>query len=297
MPSRKPKSDLSSAALSSVAASPSAMDKQSEQVDAAFEQVEHAMRRLEQAHKDFATARDEVAHQHRLTLLGTMVGAIAHEINNVLTPALSYSQLALAQPSDPALTKKALERAANGAVAISKITATILEFAKDRRFHVERGGQYGVLGSEIRQCNVEQVVHQAIGCLVRDPVKDGVRLEIEVDPALGVATEAIMLQQVLVNLFANAVRSMRGSNGRLQIVGERVGDDVVIDVLDNGPGVAPEIAARLFTGVVSGEVPRGTGGTGLGLLISRMLIESDGGSLELMKSQIGAHFRVTLPVI
>ncbi len=258
-------------------------------VDSALEQVEGAMRRLEQAHKEFAAARDEVAHQHRLTLLGTMVGAIAHEINNVLTPALSYSQMALAQPQDAALTKKALERAASGAVAVSKITGTILEFAKDRRFHVERGG------AVVRQCNVEQVVHQALGCLVRDPTKDGVRLEIEVDPGLVAATDGIILQQVLVNLLANAVRAMRPAGGRLRIVGERVGDDVAVEVWDNGPGVPADIAARLFTGVVSGEVPRGTGGNGLGLLISRMLVESDGGSLELMESEVGARFRVVLP--
>lgn len=261
-------------------------------LESALAQVDDMMHRLAQAHRDFAAARDEVAHQHRLTLLGTMVGAIAHEINNVLTPALSYAQLALSRPDDAALAKKALERAASGATIVSKITGTILEFAKDRRFHVEQGGH------SRRQCDMEQVVHQALGSLIRDPAKDGVRIELDVPTNLIAATDGILLQQVLVNLISNSVRAMRGRSGRLLIQGGRTNELVWLEVTDSGPGVPKEIATRLFTGVVSGSggVPRGTGGGhGLGLLISRMLIESDGGTLELVPTEAGAKFKVSLP--
>ena len=266
------------------------------QISGALSQVEQAMERLSRAHRDFATARDEVAHQHRLTLLGTLVGGIAHEINNVLTPALSYAQMALSRPEDTALAKKALERAAAGVTTVSKITGTILEFAKDRRFHVEQGG------SGKRCCDIEQTVHQAIGCLVRPPARDGVRLEIEVSASVMAATDAILLQQVLVNLFSNAVRAMKGSGGTLRVAGGQRHDLAWVEVTDTGTGVPREIAAKLFTGVISGEsggggVPRGTGGGhGLGLLISRMLIESDGGTLNLMPSEHGARFRIEIPL-
>jgi len=270
------------------------------QITGALSQVDQAMERLTRAHRDFATARDEIAHQHRLTLLGTLVGGIAHEINNVLTPALSYAQMALSRPEDAALAKKALERAAAGVTTVSKITGTILEFAKDRRFHVEQGG----VGK--RCCDVEQTVHQAVGCLVRPPSRDGVRLEIEVSTGVMAATDAILLQQVLVNLFSNSIRAMRGSGGLRRITGGQRHDLAWIEVVDSGAGVPKEIAAKLFTGVVSGEsmgsseggVPRGTGGGhGLGLLISRMLIECDGGTLNLMPSEHGARFRIEIPLV
>lgn len=290
MAKRKPKH------ISPPPAAASSSSARGEQLDGALSQVEQAMERLAQAHHDFAAARDEVAHQHRLTLLGTLVGGIAHEINNVLTPALSYAQMALSRPEDAALAKKALERAAAGATTVAKITGTILEFAKDRRFHVEHGGVVK------RCCDIEQVVHEAIGCLVRPPARDGVRLEIEVTSGVMAATDAILLQQVVVNLLSNAVRAMKGQGGTLTVRGGQRHDLAWIEVSDTGPGVPREIAARLFTGVVSGggehpHVPRGTGGGhGLGLLISRMLVESDGGALVLMPHDGGARFRIELPV-
>jgi signal transduction histidine kinase len=265
---------------------------QNEPLDSALAQVDDAMQRLAQAHREFASARDEVAHQHRLTLLGTMVGAIAHEINNVLTPALSYAQLALSRPEDAALAKKALERAASGATMVSKITGTILDFAKDRRFHVEQGGH------QRRECDVEQVVHEALGSLVRDPAKDGIRVELDVPAGLIAAIDGVLLHQVLVNLMCNAVRAMRGKGGRMVVQGGMQDGLIWLEVTDTGPGVPKEIASRLFTGIVSGgaHVPRGTGGGhGLGLMISRMLVESDGGTLELVPHNAGARFRITLP--
>lgn len=295
MAKRKPKN------ITPPLAAASSPSERGEQLDGALSQVEKAMERLTQAHRDFAAARDEVAHQHRLTLLGTLVGGIAHEINNVLTPALSYAQMALSRPEDAALAKKALERAAAGATTVAKITGTILEFAKDRRFRVELGVEQG--GSGRRCCDVEQVVHEAVGCLVRPPARDGVRLEIEVTPGVMAATDAILLQQVVVNLLSNAVRAMKGRGGTLTIRGGQRNDLAWIEVRDTGPGVPREIANRLFTGVVSGggeatHVPRGTGdGHGLGLLISRMLIESDGGTLVLMPQEQGARFRIELPLM
>jgi signal transduction histidine kinase len=209
--------------------------------------------------------------------------------------------MALSRPEDAALAKKALERAAAGATTVAKITGTILEFAKDRRFHVEQGGEQGDAGK--RCCDIEEATQLAVGCLVRPPARDGVRLDIEISTGVMAATDSILLQQVLVNLLSNAVRAMKRSGGVLRVTGGQRHDLAWIEVTDTGPGVPAEIASRLFTSVVSGSgddphVPRGTGGGhGLGLLISRMLIESDGGTLNLMPSEIGARFRIEIPVV
>ncbi len=101
------------------------------------------------------------------------------------------------------------------------------------------------------------------------------------------------LIQVLSNLILNAYQAMDGK-GIMVLTSARQGDRAMIEVIDDGPGLPEGMKERLFEPFAStkGEEE----GSGLGLYISRSILEGLGGSLELVPSQIGAHFRVTLPV-
>ncbi len=145
-------------------------------------------------------------HTQRLASLGTLAGLIAHEFNNILTPVLTYSQLALQSPGDPVLTRKALEKAVEGAQRAAEIASAILGFSRDDT-DVPRGTS--ALAS---RADVAAAVKAALSCLAREPHKDGITLDIEIDhPPTGplvVAMRPIALQQILLNLILNARTAM-----------------------------------------------------------------------------------------
>lgn len=116
---------------------------------------------------------------------------------------------------------------------------------------------------------------------------------------LTVPADAARLHQVLTNLLANATRhSPRG--GEVRIEASRVGTEVRIDVVDQGPGIAPEQRAQVFERFVRGNSPAvtgqiSTGGTGLGLAIVRWAVTLHGGRIEVADTDEGCTMRVTLP--
>lgn len=106
--------------------------------------------------------------------------------------------------------------------------------------------------------------------------------------------DADRLQQVLVNLLSNAVKY---SDAAVRVVARRLGDRVVIDVVDDGPGLGEGDPERLFDKFYRGASAVGTEGTGLGLYVSRALVEAQGGTLTASSVPgWGSRFQVELPV-
>jgi len=111
---------------------------------------------------------------------------------------------------------------------------------------------------------------------------------------LTVYADAEKLRQILINLLANAIKFC-GEGGRVDVTHEEIGDEVVIRVRDNGPGIAPEHRERIFEPFtqVDGGFTQTHGGTGLGLAISRELALGMGGKLTV-ESEIGEGSTFTL---
>lgn len=251
-------------------------------------QVEALLAHFGQLEAQFQQVREGLAQSHRLATLGTIASVIAHEYNNILTPVISYAQLALAQPEDAALTRKALEKALAGAERAAKISASLLGFARE--------------ADEKHAARLPAVVDDTIACMARAPEKDGVRVAIDV-PDVQVAISATNLQQVLLNLVLNARHAMRRRGGHIKINGRKQGAMLVLDVIDDGPGVPAEIRERLFEPFVTAPTPQdGDGaarprGTGLGLMICRDLIRNAGGTIECETEEgKGTTFHITLPL-
>ncbi len=255
-----------------------------------------------------AAMGDDVARTHRLATLGTLAASIAHEVNNILTPVLSYAQLALASPEDRELTQKALQRAVDCTTKASRIGSAMLGFVR-----VTPGGG----GMEPRETSVAVAVADAVLCLGRDLAKDGIALVVRVDPKLTAAIEHVSMQQVVLNLLLNAREAMRGRGGELMIDAERVPSvtrggggstwNIRLRVSDSGRGMPAEVidrafdpfmSARTYNTTASGATPRDGGGTGtgLGLAVCRMLIERAGGTIsaESVVDQ-GTVFTIVLP--
>jgi C4-dicarboxylate-specific signal transduction histidine kinase len=99
------------------------------------------------------------------------------------------------------------------------------------------------------------------------------------------------VEHILLNLLKNAIEAMHG-RGTAELRASIVDGRAAVDVIDEGPGIAPEDQARLFEPYVTSK---GEHGTGLGLVVSRRLAQAQGGTLELLPSARGAHWRLTLP--
>jgi signal transduction histidine kinase len=235
--------------------------------------------------------RQGLAHSQRLAAVGTMAATIAHEFNNLLTPIITYTQYALAQPPDINLMRSALEKANSSGRHAAQICASLLGFTRQ---DLPQG-----------TAPLLATVREALGCAGCDPPGDRIRVVLDL-PDIEVAMAPIALQQVLVNLFLNSRKALLDAGGSLCIKGTTADGTAFITVADTGPGIPPAMRERLFqpfatqsTGTAAaGDTAAGAGqGTGLGLWISRDLVRAAGGELDLDPSaRQGASFRLTIPV-
>ena len=216
----------------------------------------------------------------RMATLGTLACMLAHEMNNLLTPVLNYARMALDAPADARIGRRAHENAIQSVEACNAMAESILGFARD--------GEEGPAG--VRVC-----VEQAIHCLPRDLVKDGVDLELEIDSSLTAEMAPTALTQIVLNLVLNAREAMR-SGGRLSIIAERstwnTGQSrVVLRVQDTGCGMERDSLGRIFEPFVSGGA-----GFGLGLAICRRLVDEVDGRIRVSSAVgEGSVFEIDLP--
>jgi signal transduction histidine kinase len=118
----------------------------------------------------------------------------------------------------------------------------------------------------------------------------------DVDPSLLIDADHEHLFRVLSNLVRNAMQAIEGvegkTDGEIRVAAHREGRKVIVDVMDNGAGVPEKARAHLFK-AFQGSTKKG--GTGLGLAIAAELVQAHGGTLRLVDSDEGAHFRFDLP--
>lgn len=228
----------------------------------------------------------ELIHMSRLTALGEMASALAHELNQPLTAAASYLKgvkRLMSEDTHPRLVsaREAVEQAANQVLRAGDIIRRLRDF-------VARG--------ETDRCteNLPKLIEES-SVLALIGVKN-TDVKVSFDFGAGaelVWADKVQIQQVLHNLIRNAIEAMQDLPRReITIVSWPVDCDIVeIDVADSGPGIAPEIEARLFQPFMTTK----RHGMGVGLSISRTIIEAHGGRLWAEPNpQGGTIFRMTL---
>ncbi|MCW0183032.1 MAG: ATP-binding protein [Zavarzinia sp.] len=224
--------------------------------------------------------QDELAQANRLAILGQIAASVAHEINQPVAAIRSYADNAGAfiDRGDTATARANLGLIAGLTEKIGVITGQLRNFA--RRAGRATGpvslsavvdGALLLLGPRLRRQGAE---------ITRD-------IPVDLPAALG---NPVRLEQVLVNLLQNALDAVSGVP-RITIAARATADTVEVSVADNGPGLSPEVRARLFTPFVTTK----PAGLGLGLVISGDIVKDLGGSLEAGEAPAGgALFTVRL---
>jgi PAS domain S-box-containing protein len=233
--------------------------------------------------------QSELIQAQKMEAIGHLVAGVAHELNNPLAAIVAFSQLIRSDPNLPADLRTQADLLVQEANRTRVIVQNLLDFARQRP--PER------IPTELRPL-VDSILGLQSYVLARN------QLTVEVDipddlPTLLV--DRAQLQQVLINLTFNSAQAIHetGRSGTIRVSARRVDHDgaelVRIAIADDGPGVAPEVADRLFMPFVTTKDPGD--GTGLGLSVSFGIIAGHGGSLRHEPNAMGgATFLVELPV-
>ncbi|HXM37318.1 MAG TPA: ATP-binding protein [Gemmatimonadales bacterium] len=227
--------------------------------------------------------RDRAEEQGRFAAAGELLAGVAHEVNNPLMAIASHAELRLAEVELPIEQRTEMQSILRQAQRAGKLLRGLLRFV--------RAGE-----KRAASVNLNEVVRSAIDLVSYRFTVDEISIEGRLDPALpAVVGDANRLEQVLVNLLSNALDALRTLKPPRRLIVDSFVEDgrVCVTVTDNGPGVAREIAERLFRPFAT---TKGRRGTGLGLYISRQLVREAKGDLELIpQSERGARFLVWVP--
>ena len=230
----------------------------------------------------------ELAHISRLSALGEMGSALAHELNQPLAAIGNYitgSRRLLADVPGPAAAKVegALERAAEQVMRAGQIIRRLRDFVSRRA--VERKPE-----------RVSKLVEEASALGLVGAREKGITLLYKLDPAHDlVLADRVQIEQVLVNLLRNGLDAMEASERRELTVASRLSSPgaVEIAVSDTGSGISADAMARLFDPFFTTKAA----GLGVGLSISRGIVEAHGGHMWAENNEGGgATFRFTLPL-
>jgi two-component system sensor kinase FixL len=224
----------------------------------------------------------------RFNLMGEMAAGIAHEINQPLSAIATYAQAA----------KRVLEREQPGMQQLVDVCKKIEEQAL-RAGRVLENLRKFIRKQEIRAepIDVNKVVADVLNLIEADANAEGIRVSTRYAGGLpAVRANAVQLQQVILNLTRNAVDAMREAIGKdrgISIATEgSASGGVTISVADHGPGVSRQLGDNIFHPFVTTK----RDGLGVGLAISRTIVQSCGGSLSYRDNpEGGAIFLVELP--
>lgn len=228
----------------------------------------------------------ELAHASRVSAMGTMASALAHELNQPLTAVANYVEAArdlLANPNAENVTivREALGDAATQAVRAGQIVRRLRDF-------IARGD------TDKRVENLRGLINEANALALIGVAELGIDIRIEIDENIEVVlVDKVQIQQVLVNLIRNAVEALTNApKRRLTISAIPVaGQMVQVSVVDTGSGLDADVESKLFQPFVSTK----DAGMGLGLSICQTIIEAHNGKIWLDKpAEGGTAFRFTL---
>jgi PAS domain S-box-containing protein len=241
------------------------------------------------AEENLHKAQAELARAVRVSALGELAAEIAHEVSQPLAAIITNARAGLRQlegrTSNPSIVHDVLQDIVADGQRASEVITRVRGLAKQEPLR-----RMPLAINDV----IEDVVALSARMLRQRRVTLGVDLAADLPPVSG---DRIQLQQVLLNLVSNAADAMQRNNGRtphMVIRSSRVAGNVAVAVEDSGSGLAPADVDRIFTPFFTTK----RAGMGVGLTISRSIVEAHGGALNLASNSAeGATFQFELPAV
>ncbi len=249
------------------------------------ETIINQIKELNDAYQKLKEMQEEIVRNEKMALVGQMSSGLAHEIGNPITSIIGLSELLLQTGSLSEEDRDLIQRIHNEGKRIDTLIKTLLDFSRPKE-------------EQKKRVNLMSTIRKAVDILQIQGKLKGIDLEIDGEEIEGCIEEEKLLQ-VLLNLLLNASDTLREKFGRkrggkIKIILGREGDTISIAVEDNGRGISRDNLSRIFLPFFTTKEPGR--GTGLGLYVSSMMVESMGGKIEVQSTEgTGTTFRISFP--
>jgi two-component system NtrC family sensor kinase len=229
--------------------------------------------------------QSQLIQSEKMSAIGQLIAGVAHDLNNPLASVVGFADLLAEAEDAPARLREPLQVIRDEADRAAGIVRNLLSFARQQ----ER---------QRRPTSLRRLLTSTLSLLRNQLMAQGVEVELELEPDLPEpSVDPNQIQQVFVNLISNAAQAIAstGRPGTVTVRGRRRDERITLEVIDDGPGMPPEVAARVFEPFYTTK-PEGQG-TGLGLSIGQGIVKEHGGRVFVTTSAgAGATFTVELPV-
>ena len=245
-------------------------------------EVEEKVASLNRANQEITEARSESIRSEKMASVGLLAAGMAHEVGTPLAAIMGYTGILSEELEGDAEKSDYLRRIAEESRRIDRIVRGLLDYARPREAACEEVALLPLI-----EKTVELLGAQGVLKLLEVTVQAEENLgPLHVDPH--------QLEQLLINLIMNARDAMPGG-GELKLTGRREGDEVLLEVIDNGEGMSPEQLPLVFEPFFTTKEPGK--GTGLGLAIAARIADSCGGRITA-QSELGkgSRFVLKLPI-
>ena len=265
-------------------------------------ELEHLLGKIRQAHEkrvregekqkeaDFrAKMEQQMIATERLASLGTLAAGVAHEINNplaIIRESAGWMKSILNKEELADMPRKG-----DFEMALGKIEKGV---ERAKRITLQLLGSVKQTDSTLSEVDLKELMDETVDLLHKEAANKDIEIVQLIDPALRtIWTDPYKLRQVLINLITNAVHAT-GPGGKITATLEPVGDRVALTIKDTGRGIPREHLKKIFEPFFSTKPPGE--GTGLGLFVTRNIIEKLGGEMDV-ESQLGqgTRFCIRLP--
>jgi len=245
-----------------------------------YERLQEEKAHLEQAYRDLADAQDKLVRSERLIAIGRMATHVAHEIRNPLVTIGGFADIIRSRPhASRGDVVRHAQIIANEVHRLENILARVMDFSKPP-------------SPLLRQAPIASVIRETVEQLRSRMEQQNIKIHLDLPhPETELLIDPDQIKQVLLNLFQNAIETMR-DGGRLSIRSQADSAQYTVVVANTGDPIRPEDMPNLFEPFFSTK----PGGTGLGLAVSQKILQEHGGDIRAKSSLAhGTEFIITLP--
>ncbi|MGA2992704.1 MAG: ATP-binding protein, partial [Candidatus Korobacteraceae bacterium] len=246
--------------------------------------------RVAEKTRELRRAHEQMIRVEKMVAIGKMAAVVAHEVNNPLAGILTYAKLikkwvtrGLRDPAQQQEASECLDLIASESRRCGELVKNLLTFSRTAPMNLEKH-------------NVNEIIARCVRLVEHKAGLTGIQLQVDTDPAIPVIyCDAAQIEQVLLALSVNAIDAMP-KGGNLWISSRSLpSDEIELQVRDDGVGIHPDLLPKLFEPfLTTKEVGKGVG---LGLAVSKGIVERHGGRIELQSQLgVGTTFRVILPL-